>query len=46
MGKNYQNAKNETSNGAMPDEVSVAVSEIAADVREDLLAWPWAPACR
>ena len=38
MGKNYQNKKIDTSELAVPETVSVVLSEIAADLREGLLA--------
>ena len=38
MGNNYQNKKIDTSELAMPETVSVALGEIAADLREGLLA--------
>ena len=38
MGKNYQNKKIDTSELAVPETVSVVLGEIAADLREGLLA--------
>ena len=38
MGKAYQNEKIDTSRPAVPETVTVALTEIAADVREGLLA--------
>jgi putative transposase len=38
VGKNYQNKKIDTSELAVPETVSVALGEIAADMREGLLA--------
>jgi putative transposase len=38
VGKAYQNEKIDTSRPAVPETVTVALAEIAADVREGLLA--------
>jgi hypothetical protein len=44
--KNYQRTVFDTRALAVPEQVSVAMEEIAAEMREGLLAWPWAPDCR
>ena len=46
MTKNYQTKTTQTSALAVPAQVSVAMDEIAADMREALLPSRSAPGCR
>ena len=49
MTKRYQTRKAMTSaelRHAMPETVSVAMGEIAEDMRKGCWRWPWAPGCR
>jgi hypothetical protein len=40
VGKTYQNEQSETSHLAVPEMVSVAVAELAEDMREGRACWP------
>jgi hypothetical protein len=44
--KNYQRSALDTRALAVPEQVSVAMEEIAAEMREGCWPWPWAPDCR
>lgn len=46
MRKHYQNKKMDTSQPAVPEMVSVALAELAGEVREGLLALAVALGCR
>ena len=46
MTKRYQTAVPEATVLAVPEQVSIAMEEIAADVREGLLALAVGPGCR
>ena len=46
MRKHYQNEEIDTSQPAVPATVSVALGELAGEMREGLLALRWAPGCR
>ena len=46
MTKKYQRTALDTSVVAVSEQVSVVMGEIAAEMREGLLALGWAPVCR
>ncbi len=46
MKKNYQNDAASATAPVLPEAVSVVMAELASDVQEGLLGWPWAPGCR
>lgn len=46
MRKRYQKQEIDTSQPTVPDTVSVAVSELAGELREGLLALAVGPGCR
>jgi hypothetical protein len=46
VGKKYQNNKADTSQPAVPEQVSVALGELVGEVGEGCWPWLWAPGCR
>ena len=46
MKKSSQNQPADATVPAMPEQVSVAMAEIAEDMQEGLLAWRWRRGCR
>lgn len=46
MTKRYQTTELDTIAPAVPEQVSIAMNEIAADMREGLLVLASAPGCR